>query len=238
MILFVSDLHLDASRPRVTEAFYRFLSDQARQAEALYILGDLFELWVGDDDDSLLASEAQRHLRELADSGTRLYFMRGNRDFLVGQTFAEATGAQLLEDPWVMEIDGQRTILMHGDTLCTADREYQAFREQVRQPQWMEAVLVRSLEERRALGRQIRQQSQTMNSRKAEDIMDVTGSEVRLVMNKLEASRLIHGHTHRPARHRVDLEGREGERIVLGDWENEAWCLRCDGDWELVSWSI
>lgn len=234
MILFISDLHLDASRPHITRAFYHFLANEGRQAEQLYILGDLFELWVGDDDDSSLALEVQSELRALAGSGTELYFMHGNRDFLIGESFANSTGATLLPDPHPLEIGGKRVLLMHGDLLCTGDRDYQAFRQQVRQPEWMQMVLSKSLEERRALGRQIRQQSQSMNSRKAEDIMDVTAGEVQAVMDRFQATTLIHGHTHRPARHELP----SGERIVLGDWENEGWCLRYDGDWALRSWEI
>lgn len=234
MILFISDLHLDASRPHITRAFYDFLANQGRQADSLYILGDLFELWVGDDDDSHLAREVQSELRAVADGGTQLYFMHGNRDFLIGTRFAEAVGATLLQDPHSIEIGGEQVVLMHGDILCTSDSEYQAFRQQVRQPQWMATVLAKPLDERRALGRQIRAQSQSMNSRKPEDIMDVTPAEVDAIMQRHGASKLIHGHTHRPARHPVVA----GERIVLGDWEGKAWCLRYDGEWALNSWPV
>lgn len=238
MILFISDLHLDPSRPAVTRAFYRFLTDRAARADALYILGDLFELWVGDDDDSSLATEVQTRLRELSDSGTDVFFVHGNRDFLIGKQFAEAAGATLLPDPFSMEVGGRKLLLMHGDSLCTGDREYQTFRQQVRQRSWMQAVLAKPLKERRALGRQLREQSQSMNSRKAEDIMDVTGSEVLALMKRYGAEKLIHGHTHRPARHPVELGNARGERIVLGDWDKNAWCLCYDGDWELLSWPI
>lgn len=238
MILFISDLHLDPSRPAVTRAFYRFLTDFAPRAEALYILGDLFELWVGDDDDSPLVLEVQARLRDLANSGTQLFFLHGNRDFLIGEQFARAAGARLLPDPSPLELGGEKVLLMHGDTLCTSDQEYLAFRQQVRQPEWISGVLARPLEERRALGRQLREQSQSMNSRKAEDIMDVTEAEVKALMTSYGAERLIHGHTHRPARHHVDIGNSRRERIVLGDWDTHAWCLRYDGDWELLSWPI
>lgn len=238
MILFISDLHLDPSRPAVTQAFYHFLANAAPQADSLYILGDLFELWVGDDDDSPLVAEAQARLRTLSEGGTALFFMHGNRDFLIGEQFAAAAGASLLPDPATLEVGGEILLLMHGDTLCTGDQEYLAFRQQVRQRSWIEAVLARPLEERRALGRQLREQSQSMNSRKAEDIMDVSEAEVKAVMRRHGAERLIHGHTHRPARHSVDFGDAQGERIVLGDWDQNAWCLRYDGDWELLSWPI
>lgn len=235
MILFISDLHLDDSRPETCAAFYRFLQEEAVKAEALYILGDLFELWVGDDDDSALVIEARNHLRELSQRGTRIFFMHGNRDFLLGQEFAEAAGMELLPDPYPMELDGQRVLLTHGDILCTDDEDYQTFRQQVRQPQWIEAVLARPLAERRALGRQLREQSQSMNSRKSEDIMDVAEIEVKSMMKQHQVDKLIHGHTHRPARHARP----DGERIVLGDWDDLGWALSyADGAWSLYSWRI
>lgn len=235
MILFISDLHLDASRPGTTAALYRFLQEEAVKAEALYILGDLFELWVGDDDDSPLALEVRDQFKQLSQSGTQIYFMHGNRDFLLGQSYAEAAGMTLLPDPHLIEIDGQRVLLMHGDTLCIDDQEYQAFRQQVRQPQWMEMVLSKPLAERRALGRQLREQSQSMSSRKSEDIMDVAQSEVDAIMAQYQVDKLIHGHTHRPARHALP----KGERIVLGDWDELAWALSYQaGEWSLKSWAI
>ncbi|MGQ9425360.1 UDP-2,3-diacylglucosamine diphosphatase [Gilvimarinus sp. F26214L] len=239
MILFISDLHLDDSRPAIAEAFFRFLAEEAAKAEALYILGDLFELWVGDDDDSALVLEVQDRLRRLADSGTRVFFMHGNRDFLIGARFGERSGATLLPDPFVLECGGDKVLLMHGDTLCTGDRDYQAFRQQVRAREWMDMILAKPLEERRALGRQLRQQSQSMNSRKSEDIMDVTHSEVIAALQTHGADKLIHGHTHRPARHPLDVDGRAAERIVLGDWDDQGWCLGYEsGHWELQSWRL
>lgn len=235
MILFISDLHLDATRPATAAAFFRFLEQEAVKADALYILGDLFELWLGDDDDSEWVLDVREHLQRLARSGTGIYFLHGNRDFLLGQDFAVAAGMELLPEFHQLELDGQRILLMHGDTLCIDDHEYQAFRQQVRQPQWIEAVMARPLAERRALGRQLREQSQSMNSRKSEDIMDVAESEVRAVMAQHRADKLIHGHTHRPARHRVA----QGERIVLGDWDDLAWALSYEaGEWTLRSWAI
>lgn len=238
MILFISDLHLDASRPHISEAFCEFLQGPARQAEALYILGDLFELWVGDDDDSELALQVQQWLRQLADSGTALFFLPGNRDFLIGSEFARRSSAQLLPDPHPIELGSERVLLMHGDTLCTGDPEYQTFRAQVRQPDWIDGILARPLDERRAIGRQLREQSQSMNSRKAEDIMDVSAAEVRRVLVDYEADKLVHGHTHRPARHAVELPGRSAERIVLGDWDERGWLLQYDGDWDLRFWPL
>lgn len=235
MLLFISDLHLDASRPETCAAFYRFLQERAVKAEALYILGDLFELWVGDDDDSALVKEVGDQLRQLSQTGTRVFFMHGNRDFLLGENFAKAAGFELLPDPYVLEVDGQRLLLMHGDTLCTDDEQYQAFRQQVRQPQWVEAILARPLEERRALGRQLREQSKSMSSRKSEDIMDVAQAEVESAVAQHRADKLIHGHTHRPARHPLA----SGERIVLGDWDELAWALSYrEHQWALESWPV
>ncbi len=238
MLLFISDLHLDASRPKVAEAFFHFLQHEAINADALYILGDLFELWVGDDDDDPFVIDVQQQLKQFSQQVPALYFMHGNRDFLIGTQFAEASGARLLKDPTVIEIDGENVVLMHGDLLCTNDTAYQAFRNESRSQAWMDNVLSRSLEERRALGRQLRQQSKTMSSRKAEDIMDVSVGAVVDIMQQHSASKLIHGHTHRPARHSITVNNKPVERIVLGDWDSKAWCLRYDGDWELLSWLI
>lgn len=235
MLLFISDLHLDADRPGTAAAFYRFLEQEAVKAKALYILGDLFELWVGDDDDSALVLEVRDHLQQLAQAGTGIYFQHGNRDFLLGEGFAHAAGMELLPEIHQLELNGERILLMHGDTLCIDDHEYQAFRQQVRQPQWIATVLDRPLAERRALGQQLREQSQSMSSRKSEDIMDVAESEVQMVMAQYQASKLIHGHTHRPARHPLA----NGERIVLGDWDELGWALRHEaGVWTLESWAI
>jgi len=238
---FISDLHLSDTRPEVTQGFFRFLRETASQARALYILGDLFDAWVGDDDDSPLALAVQEALRGLSKTGTTLYVMRGNRDFLLGNAFATATGAQLLADPSLIDLAGRPTLLMHGDSLCTRDRAYMAFRGQMQSSDWQRAMLAKPLAERRELARQLRAQSQTMNSNKAADIMDVTPEEVHKVMHQHGAQRLIHGHTHRPDRHRVilDAQGALGERIVLGDWHKLGWCLRAEGTHlNLESWPL
>ncbi len=237
MILFISDIHLDASRPKVAEAFFHFLQNQASKADALYILGDLFELWVGDDDDDNFIQTVQQQIAGLR-SLTPVYFMHGNRDFLIGQQFADNTGVEILPDPSTLHIDDQTVVLMHGDSLCTNDEAYQAFRVQCRSQQWYDMVMSKSLEERRALGRQLRQQSKTMSSRKASDIMDVSDDAVIATLKQHKASLLIHGHTHRPNRHPLQIDGKAAERIVLGDWEDSAWCLQYDGEWRLDSWAI
>ena len=225
---FISDLHLSEARPRVTRGFFQFLRETASGARALYILGDLFDAWVGDDDDTGLALDTQTALKALSETGTELYLMRGNRDFLLGKAFTDATGAQFLDDPSRIDLAGCPTLLMHGDSLCTHDQAYMAFREQMQSPDWQKTMLAKPLDERRELAWQLRAQSRTMNSNKAADIMDVTPEEVRRVMLNYGALRLIHGHTHRPDRHAVTLDdqGAQGERIVLGDWHELGWCLR------------
>ncbi|WP_323844008.1 UDP-2,3-diacylglucosamine diphosphatase [Microbulbifer magnicolonia] len=235
----ISDLHLDESRPDITRAFFDFLRGPAAGAEALYILGDFFEVWIGDDDDAPLAAEVARELSRYSGSGAELYLMHGNRDFLLGQDFAHRTGAVLLQDPSTVTLAGHRVLLMHGDTLCTRDREYLAFRQQARDPHWQRALLAKSLEERRAIAAQIRAVSKSMASRKAEDIMDVTPEEVERVMREHGVRLLVHGHTHRPARHQLTVDGEPAERIVLGDWGERGWCVKADKDsLELIHWPI
>jgi len=224
--LFISDLHLDESRPAITQAFYEFLDQRALIADELYILGDFFEVWIGDDEDSTFAAEVSKQLRKLTDNGTELFLMGGNRDFLLGKSFAESIGATLLEDPTVIDLYGERVLLMHGDSLCTLDTEYMAFRVQARSEQFQQGLLSQPLEQRRALAKQLREQSKSMNSLKAEDIMDVTPSEVAKAMDEAQVQVMIHGHTHRPAYHPVELAHEErGERIVLGDWDTDLWWI-------------
>ena len=232
--LFISDLHLDSARPAIIAALADFLHSHS-DADALYILGDLFEAWVGDDDDSPLAAEIAALFKDFTRSGTPLYLMQGNRDFLLGQAFCNAVGAELLPDPSVIDLYGTPTLLMHGDSLCTGDTEYMAFRAQARSAEWQADLLAKPLEERRALAAQLRSMSQEANSNKAEDIMDVTPSEVDRVMAEAGVTRLIHGHTHRPARHIVSA----GERIVLGDWHERGWMIEArPGSVELSSFTI
>ena len=238
MLLFISDLHLDASRPQVAQAFFQFLQQKVTAADTLYILGDLFELWVGDDDDDPFALTVQQHLNVLSQSGTPIYFLHGNRDFLIGEHFAQQSGCQLLDDPTVLTVNNETILLMHGDLLCTKDLVYQAFRQQSRSPIWRDTVLAKSLVERRQIGQQLRQQSKSMSSRKAEDIMDVDQDAVVATLEKFQATKLIHGHTHRPKRHSLTIANKPVERIVLGDWDDRAWCLRFDSEWHLDSWPI
>lgn len=227
--LFVSDLHLDGEWPHISAQFFEFLQTEARQARALYILGDLFETWVGDDDDDAHKAQVEAALRDLSDAGVPCYFMHGNRDFMVGEDFAARAGLTLLADPTVVDLGGQKVALMHGDTLCTDDHEYQAFRGMVRNLHWQRAMLTRSLEERRGFAAQARDASRAAMGGKPEEIMDVNAAEVIRVMDELGVQTLIHGHTHRPAIHRLETAGGPARRIVLGDWYDQGSVLRWDG---------
>jgi UDP-2,3-diacylglucosamine hydrolase len=218
--LFIADLHLDPARPHVIRALADFLSRHSNCGR-LYILGDLFDAWIGDDDDAPFVTEVANILREFTAAGPELFIMQGNRDFLLGKAFCQAVGAQLLPDPTLIDLYGEPTLLMHGDSLCTGDKEYQAFRRTARDPQWQAPTLALELSDRRALAAQMRSMSREANSNKAEDIMDVTPSEVDKVMRDFGVKQLIHGHTHRPAEHAVDT----GRRWVLGDWYSKGWAL-------------
>lgn len=240
--LFISDLHLQPSHPELLRACLQFLDTTARGSEALYILGDLFEAWIGDDDDAPWLEELAAALRALADTGTRLYFLHGNRDFLVGAAFAQRCGMELLPESVVVDLYGRRALLLHGDTLCTADVDYLKFRGQVRNPQWQEMILGQSLDNRRALAGALRNESKMAGGNKSMAIMDVTPEEVMRVMESENIDLMIHGHTHRPARHALVAGGKPAERIVLGDWgiEQGGWYLRAesDGSIELIQFAL
>jgi UDP-2,3-diacylglucosamine hydrolase len=225
--LFISDLHLDPERPVITDLFLTFLKGRAARAEALYILGDLFEAWVGDDDDAPMNQAVCRSLKACNDSGTAVYIMHGNRDFLLGPVFAEQSGTTLLEDPVRIDLYGIPTVLMHGDLLCTDDTEYLAFRKMVRDPGWQSAMLAKPLEERRLMAREMRNSSREQTGGKPESIMDVNDDAVSEMMRTLQVNRLIHGHTHRPAIHNLLVAGESSQRIVLGDWYEQGSVLVC-----------
>lgn len=229
--LFISDLHLCSAEPQISEAFRRFLRDVAPAAEALYILGDLFEYWAGDDDlEDPLHQEVANLLDGLAAQGVRIYLMHGNRDLLIGQRFVEACGGTLLPDPTVVELYGVRTLLSHGDALCTDDVAYQAFRTQVRDPRWQAGFLAQPLAQRRALIQQVRAKSNEEKQIKSAEIMDANVDAVAALLRDHGYPRLIHGHTHRPAHHRLHLDGHDCERWVLSDWSAQGHALRCDQD--------
>jgi UDP-2,3-diacylglucosamine hydrolase len=229
--LFISDLHLAPERPRIVEQFFRFLSGPAKGAEALYVLGDLFEYWVGDDDldDPLNRSVAQA-FAELAANGTTVHFMHGNRDLLVGEQFAERSRAQLLPDPTLIELYGQPTLLMHGDTLCTDDLEYQKFRAYAHNPQNQARFLAQPVAARHAELAALRQKSESAKQDKSAEIMDVNAGAVERALRQAGYPRLIHGHTHRPGRHVHRVDDRECERWVLGDWYENGSYVRCSAE--------
>jgi UDP-2,3-diacylglucosamine hydrolase len=227
--LFISDLHLCAGRPQSNRSFFGFLEREARDAQALYILGDLFEYWVGDDDlgDAFNASVVSA-LGRLAASGVPTYLMHGNRDFVIGDAFARASGVALLPDPTLLDLYGQPTLIMHGDTLCTLDEDYQAFRREARRESWVRNLLERPLAERKAAVEDLRRQSEQEKRRKTAEIMDVAPAEVEDVLRRYGYPRLIHGHTHRPARHVHLVDGHTCERWVLADWYRGGSYLACD----------
>ena len=232
--LFISDLHLEPTRPAITTLFLDFLERRARRAEALYILGDLFEAWIGDDDDADIGRTVAAALRTLTDQGVPTFFLHGNRDFLLGERFAAASGIQLLPESMVIELGGERVLLLHGDTLCTDDVEYQAFRTQVRDPAWQARTLALPLAQRRALAGQLRETSRQATRQKAADITDANPTAVDQALRAHGVHRLIHGHTHRPALHDWTLDGQAARRAVLGDWYDQGSVLVCDAaGWRL-----
>ena len=223
--LFISDLHLEESRPDITRAFLAFLEQKAAGAKRLYILGDFFEAWIGDDERTPLQEKVAAALRNVSGGGTEIFLMHGNRDFLIGANFCDRAGAALLEDPSVIDLYGTPTLLMHGDSLCTADEEYQKFRVNMRNPHWQKMILQRPLKDRQQMARQLREISMAKNQDKEEFIMDVTPGEVVREMEAHGVQRMIHGHTHRPAEHALTANGQPAKRIVLGDWAENVWWL-------------
>lgn len=233
-IYFISDLHLDVARPAVSAAFFNYLENLPADAEHLYILGDFFEVWIGDDDDDPFHNEVSAALARATKAGAAISLLHGNRDFLLGETFARRTGTCLLPDPFLLDYHGKPYLLMHGDSLCTADTRYMEFRQMVRGPAWQQVFLQKSLPERRAIARSLRENSQKEGAQKSEYITDVTPQEVVREMQKAAVDTfvdtLIHGHTHRPAIHHVDIEGRACLRFVLGDWDQYGFDIRLDTD--------
>jgi UDP-2,3-diacylglucosamine hydrolase len=224
---FISDLHLTPSRPAITRIFLDFLRHDAREADALYILGDLFEYWAGDDDLSdPLNAQVAGALNELAHTGTPVYLMHGNRDFLLLDGFARVARSQLIADPTTVDLYGTSTLLMHGDTLCTDDTRYQAFRARVRRPLWQRVFLLQPLWLRRAEIERARRLSERARQEKPAAIMDVTPAAVQQAFEACACLRMIHGHTHRPARHVHQVDGRICERWVLSDWYEQGQYLR------------
>jgi len=227
--LFLSDLHLDERHPSVIERFVQLMHGAAANADAVYILGDLFELWIGDDCIAPALRCVPDALRALGEGGTRVSVMRGNRDFLLGEAFARSAGCELIDDPLLIELGGEPALLCHGDMLCTDDNDYQSFRARVRDPDWQRGFLAKPVDERLTLARAARNMSREAVLEKPDVILDVNPDSVSRLMRAKGARTLIHGHTHRPALHRFDLEGLPARRLVLGDWPERATLLVAEG---------
>lgn len=236
--LFISDLHIDASRPAVTEQFLSFLATEAKHAEALYILGDLFESWVGDDAADAAQAAAIAGLHSLTSHGVPCFVMHGNRDFLLAKQFCRMSGALLLPDPLIVTLYGEPVLVMHGDALCTDDRAYQRLRATVREADWQRRFLALSIASRRALAGAARVGSQAHTATMEYAITDVNADSVAMALRSAGTATLLHGHTHRPAIHTLQVDGRPCTRIVLGDWYDQGSLLRWDHHGpELVSLS-
>jgi UDP-2,3-diacylglucosamine hydrolase len=231
--LFISDLHLAGERPETNEQFFRFLDEEAARADALYVLGDLFEYWAGDDElqdpaGDPLAAEVARAFRRLVDAGVPVHFMHGNRDFLASGGFLRASGAQFLQDPSVLTIGREPVALLHGDTLCTDDKAYQAWRLKARSADFQREFLAKPLAERHRLIGGMREESRQVTAATPAEIMDVNADAVRDAFRQLRVRRMVHGHTHRPARHELEVDGRRCERWVLPDWYGPGGYLALD----------
>lgn len=234
--LFISDLHLEEQRPDITAIFFEFLKNEAVDADALYILGDLFEVWIGDDENTELHQVVTANLKTLS-KHTPIYFMHGNRDFLIGKKFATASQCKILRDPTVIDLYGTPTLLMHGDTLCTEDKAYLKFRKRVRNWFVQKMFLAKSLAKRKHIADQMRKGSQEHTSQADKKIMDVTPEEIPRVMQKHKVQQLIHGHTHRPCIHHLELNNAQATRFVLSDWHKSGGALvvSTSGDKKLVT---
>jgi UDP-2,3-diacylglucosamine hydrolase len=226
-IFFVADLHLSQQRPDLIEAFSHFLDQTARGADAVYMLGDIFEVWIGDDFLDPCFSPIISALQTLNEQGCKIYFQHGNRDFLVGNSFAQHIGAQLLDEKVIVHLPSQKALIMHGDQLCTDDTEYQKFRSLVRSKEWQQNFLAKTIEERLLIAEQLRNVSKAQTGLKSTEITDVNPLAVEQAMRVADVELLIHGHTHRPATHKFLIDQRETMRIVLGDWDKSLWYLEC-----------
>lgn len=232
LTLFASDLHLHRDRPASLAAFVRLVRGAARRADTLYLLGDVFDQWLGDDDTTPPHPEVEEELRRLCDAGTRIAFVAGNHDFLVGSEFAARTGVVLLDEVTVIDLEGHRTIIAHGDQLCTGDIDYQAFRTHARDPAVQREFLALALEERALMAARLRHRSRELTALKPDDIMDVAPDAVEALLREHRTDDLIHGHTHRPATHHLTVAGRVCRRIVLADWYTGASVLAVeDGEY-------
>ena len=219
--LIISDLHLEDKKPEITQAFLRFLDEKCSSAESLYILGDFFEVWIGDDVSNPLIEQIITRLKSLAQSGCKLYLMHGNRDFLLGEAFANACQLKLLNDPYLIQHQGENVVLMHGDSLCTDDSDYMAMRPILRDKAFIANFLEKSIDERMVFAQQLRSESTSANQEKSYDIMDVNQAEVIRVLESHQSQILIHGHTHRPKVHALEANNQSAQRFVMSDWDND-----------------
>ena len=223
---FISDLHLSADRDDINQCLFEFLREQAPHADALYVLGDLFEIWIGDDDQNDFTMSIAEAFKTLHQSGVPIYYIHGNRDFLIRQRFAKQAGFKILPEQVVIDLYGEPTLIMHGDELCTKDIEYQVFRKKARSWWWPRIMLSLPLSTRRKIASKGRATSKQKQSKLSAEIMDVTSQEVISYMQKFDVKKLIHGHTHRPAIHPLEINGQPAQRIVLGDWYEQGSILK------------
>jgi len=226
-ILFISDLHISLEKPEITRRFLAFLQNRATKATAVYILGDLFDAWIGDDDPTPPNHKIRKQLKQLTASGTQVYLQQGNRDFLLGKKFSQDTGVTLLDDYAVIDLCGTSTVLTHGDLLCTDDLPYQAFRVKSHSPEWQQSVLLKPLLLRLLVARWYRLRSYFHKRNKAQEIMDVNQDTVLKIMHEHKSLRLIHGHTHRPGIHHFEINGQPAQRFVLAAWSKDTGEILC-----------
>ena len=236
MLGFISDLHLDPNENKRTEAFLDLLSNDCIKYEALFILGDLFEYWVGDDDNSPLAIQVKKSLKKYANQGNKIYFIHGNRDFLIGSEFAKDSGVQIIKDQHIMEYSGKKIMLSHGDVFCTDDQEYQNLKSRIRSKKWVDNFLSQPLDKRIAIAEDMRSKSKDASSNKPENIMDTNNDSIDHCIKHNNLDLLIHGHTHRPE---IKKLSNGSMKVVLGSWEDEGWVFEYDyNHFDLKSFSI
>lgn len=227
--LFISDLHLDRNRPKIIDYFVDALTNLEKNISSIYILGDLVEYWVGDDDPGKGLEKAFNAIQKKSTT-TRIYFMHGNRDFLISDKFCKKYGMELIDDPTVIELSGKKILLMHGDTLCTDDIKYQNYRKLVRSKEWQVEMLKKTLEERLSIAEELRKKSQEEIKNKEDDIMDVNNHAVEEIIKQYQVDILIHGHTHRPNIHELEINNKNVKRLVLGDWYKSAYLLKYENE--------
>ena len=226
--VFLSDIHISDQHPEISEHFKEFLLNEKSKINTIYILGDLFEYWLGDDDPNPSYGEIKLLLKKLSQKGLSIFFIHGNRDFLIGEKFAEEAGCHILRDPKVIDLFGKKVLISHGDIFCKDDKKYQSFRDQTRDPEWKKSILGKPLHFREEFAKQARLESIKHTSSKKNEIMDVNKDEILKMYEKYNVDIIIHGHTHRPAIHDVFFNGRNCQRIVLGDWYEQGSILKCD----------